>query len=586
MSTTVEQIKSRLSIADVVSSYVKLQKAGMNFKAPCPFHSEKTPSFTVSPERGTYHCFGCGKGGDIFSFVEEMEGVDFMGALRVLAERAGVEIVFDGKRENKDEKERAYAILSDAADFFHAELVKNKEALLYLKKRGLAANTAEDFYLGFAPDSWDSLLKYLLGKKYSSEEMEKAGLVIRSKDARRGRYDRFRSRIMFPISDSAGRIVGFSGRIFGKEESTEAGAKYVNSPETILFNKSKILYGLDRAKKAIREKGFSIIVEGQMDLLLSHQIGLLNTVATSGTALTEDHLALLKRFGEKVVFGFDGDGAGLAAARRGAAMAIRIGMDTFVAEISAGKDPADFALENPEGWKASVSEADHAVSFFLRKIKERTKDRREFRLETQKEIVPMVALIESPIDRAHFVELLAKEIGVSEETIHEELRSGAKAKGAAHPRNALISPKSETGANSKSRPEFFAHEIRRLILWQKGEGNPKIDVEDILHRYSALAGSDRLAITEHLSEEEKRKLVFSAEKEYSSAIHLPSIAEEFLLRFEEALLKEERAKITDRLVDEGISEKEDVARDTDRGLEKRHIHISKRLQEIQKALSA
>lgn len=260
-SNTVEQIKAKLGIVEVVSSYIKLQKAGGAYKALCPFHNEKTPSMSISPDRGSFHCFGCGKGGDIFSFVQEMEGLDFLGALKVLAERAGVEIARGGgergggEKKEREEKERLYEILDEAADFFHRTLAKNEkntEVLRYLKERGLLAKTAQEFYLGFAEDSWDELCKHLLAKKYSGEDMEKAGLVLRAKEGRRGYYDRFRSRLMFPLSDSAGRVVGFSGRIFvkkdgeGKRGEGEMGAKYINSPETLLYEKSKILYGLDK----------------------------------------------------------------------------------------------------------------------------------------------------------------------------------------------------------------------------------------------------------------------------------------------------------------------------------------------------
>ena len=588
MSTTVEQIKSRLSIVDVVSSYMKLSKAGINYKGLCPFHNEKSPSFSVSLERGTFHCFGCGKGGDAFTFVQEIEGLDFMGALHVLAERAGVEVVYGGKKEDRDEKEQMYTILSQAADFFHAELVKNKEALVYLKKRGLDAKTAEDFYLGFAPDAWDELHKHLSKEKYTGEEMEKAGLVLRSKEGRRGWYDRFRSRIMFPISDSAGRTVGFSGRIFlvpsGVEGGKEEGAKYVNSPETLLYNKSRILYGLDVAKKGIREHGFALLVEGQMDIILSHQIGLTNTVAVSGTALTEEHLLLLKRFADKVVFGFDGDGAGLLATKRGALLALRIGMEPLAAEIPEGKDPADFARESPEEWKKSVKNAEHVVPFFLKILKRRAKDVGEFRAQARKEVLPLIAAIRSPIEQEHFMEVLSKEISISQEAIRLEMRGIATSNQISQPAqtSSSVMAQKNTVKIKQKRSDMIGQELFAILLWQKEKPEPDVNVSEVLEKYNAIAGSVYCEVfkarLESVPVEEKRALVFSAEKMYSGAIQRSlRITEELLLRFEEALLNEEREEITQKLSDGRISENND--------LETRHIQISRRLEEIKKILS-
>jgi len=233
MSSSVEQIKERLDIATVVGGYIKLEKAGGNFRARCPFHNEKTPSFMVSPDRGTYHCFGCNRGGDIFSFVEEIEGTDFRGALRILADKAGVVLTAENPKE-RNEKDRLFALLADATLFYRKELRKNKDALSYLQKRGLTGETIDTFEIGFAPAEWHALEEYLLSKGYKPDEMEKTGMSIRSeKVGQEGRhYDRFRSRIMFPLTDSSGRVVGFSGRIFNSDDP----AKYVNSPETPLYN--------------------------------------------------------------------------------------------------------------------------------------------------------------------------------------------------------------------------------------------------------------------------------------------------------------------------------------------------------------
>ena len=348
MADTVQQIKDRLSIVDVVSQYVKLQRAGASLRARCPFHAERTPSFHVSPERGTYHCFGCNVGGDIFSFVEAIEGLDFKGALKVLAERAGVELVYErGGKEKKDERERLFELLEAATIFYTSRL--NDAAKKYLKERGMTDATIQTFRLGLAGDSWSEASEYLRTKKFTDKEILEAG-VAKNPAGQQAAYgagnersrllDKFRNRIMFPIADSAGRVVGFSGRIFGEAASPDA-PKYLNSPETPLFHKSRVLYGFDKAKVAIRKLNCAVLVEGQMDLLASHQAGWANTVAVSGTAFTPEHAALVKRMTENLVLALDADEAGIKAAGRAARTALQGGLNVKVARLPTGLDPAD-----------------------------------------------------------------------------------------------------------------------------------------------------------------------------------------------------------------------------------------------------
>ena len=287
MADTVQQIKDRLSIVDVVSQYLKLERSGGSLRARCPFHAERTPSFFVSPERGTYHCFGCNAGGDIFSFVEQIEGLDFKGALKVLAEKAGVPLVYE-RPEKRDSRDRLFELLETAAIFYASRL--NDSSREYLAKRGITEGTLKSFRVGLAEEAWSAASDYLREKGFSEKEIIETGIA---KKGERGMLDKFRNRIMFPIADSAGRIVGFSGRIFpgttspkdlatGQVERTDGGfepPKYMNSPETPLFHKSQILYGFDRAKQAIRKHNCAVLVEGQLDLLASHQAGWGNTVA-------------------------------------------------------------------------------------------------------------------------------------------------------------------------------------------------------------------------------------------------------------------------------------------------------------------
>src|SRR3989338_6165753 len=307
---TVQQIKDRLSIVDVVSQYVKLERSGANLRARCPFHAERTPSFFVSPERGTYHCFGCNVGGDIFSFVEQIEGLDFKGALKVLAEKAGVPIVYgrSDKRE-KDERDRLFELMEVATIFYVSQL--NDDVRKYLHGRSTNDATIKTFRLGWAGEGWSALADHLKNKKFSEKEMLDAGNGKRTESG--GVNDKFRNRIMFPIADSAGRVVGFSGRIFGENVSPEA-PKYLNSPETPLFHKSRILYGLDKAKLSVRKHNCAVLVEGQLDLLASHHAGWGNTIAVSGTAFTPEHAALIRRMTDNLVIALAADDARIKAA--------------------------------------------------------------------------------------------------------------------------------------------------------------------------------------------------------------------------------------------------------------------------------
>lgn len=414
--STVEKIKERLSITDVLGSYIDLIPAGENFKARCPFHHEKTPSFFISPARNTYYCFGCNMKGDIFSFIQEFESLDFKGSLSVLAERAGVplEKYVRGSGDIKeDKKESLYEAMEKATFFFQNNLAKEKTPLLYLKSRGLSIESVKNARLGYALNDWHSLQKELEGKGISVSVLEEAGLVKRGE---KGFHDRFRARIMFPIFDTSNRVIAFSGRADDPEDP----AKYLNSPETPLFSKSKVLYGMHVAKRAIKEKGFVILVEGQMDLLMSMQAGFPNTVATSGTALTNDHLDLLRRFTDTLVIAFDRDEAGENAAFKAWTMALEKGYKIKVASISEGKDPADAVKENPEIWVSAVENATHIIDYFINSINKKNKDEQD--RVTKEKILPLLRSIESSIDQSRFIRSLVSVTELSEEAIWSELQ--------------------------------------------------------------------------------------------------------------------------------------------------------------------
>ena len=482
MPSPIEDIKARLSIVDVVGSYIRLIKAGSNFKANCPFHNEKTPSFFVSPSRDSWHCFGCNSGGDIFSFVSRLEGVEFPEALQILAARAGVEL----KKEDPrfvNERKRLFNLFDEAVKFYESELSKRDDVFKYLEMRGLLKKTINDFRLGYAHQSWDRLTSFLKSKGYKPEEIERAGLAIRAKsagwsDSGARFYDRFRGRIMFPLSDSAGRVVGFSGRIFEpdlpKNESPEnAGGKYINTPQTALYDKSKILYLWDRARGEIRKENTCVLVEGQMDALLSHQAGVKNTVAVSGTALSKNHLWLIKRLASDLFLSFDTDDAGQSATMRGVDLAIASGLEVKIIAIPQGKDPADTIKENPKIWTQAVSSAKPVISHFLeRSLKKFGSDHRGLRLDVTSKVLPYVALLNNEVDKAHWIGEISSFLGLKEDPILDEVRKLSKLG-----REVLIEdkrPKSEKMI-PKTRKDLLEDRILGILAWRKDEFLEKLN---------------------------------------------------------------------------------------------------------------
>ncbi len=415
---TVAEIKERLSVQDIIAPYVKLSRAGRSLRGLCPFHKEKTPSFHVSPERGSWHCFGCGEGGDGFSFIEKIEGVDFRGALKILAERAGVQIEeYHGNREVSEARDRSRALLARASQWYAAQL-PGSPAEAYAKQRGLSQKTIQEWELGFAPDAWRTLLEAMGAEGYSVPELIAAGLV-KEADGKPGTYyDRFRNRLMFPIRDAAGRVVAFTGRTLSADEQ----AKYLNSPETDLYHKSDILFGMDRAKDAIRTRGFTMLVEGQMDVLHCHQAGFGNAVALSGTALTERHLSLMKRFSENLMLVLDADPAGLKATARAAALALGAGLRVKAARLPKGKDPADLMSEDAPDFGKRVAAAKPIVEFFLAELADAERDPHRLLRLAESIVLPLIKAIPSPMEREHFVQVAARALGLSSEAVRESLK--------------------------------------------------------------------------------------------------------------------------------------------------------------------
>ncbi|HTR18956.1 MAG TPA: DNA primase [Candidatus Paceibacterota bacterium] len=511
-SDTVQQIKDRLSIVDVVSQYVKLDRAGSTLRARCPFHAEKTPSFFVSAERGTFHCFGCGEGGDIFTFVEKIEGLDFKGALKVLADKAGVEIVYEcGGKEKKDERERLFELM-EVATIHHASKLSD-DAKKYLRERGLKDATIKEFRLGLAGAGWTDACDFLRSKGFSDKEIIDAGV---GKKGDRGILDKFRNRIMFPIADSAGRIIAFSGRIFGENASPEA-PKYLNSPETPLFHKSRVLYGFDKAKLAMRKLSCAVLVEGQMDLLASHQAGWGNTVAVSGTAFTPEHAALIRRMTDNLVLALDADEAGIKAASRAARAALQGGLNVKVARLPAGSDPADLILaQGADAWKKAIRDSKDIITFLLDVLEEHAKSPDNFRRSVEAAVLPFLSDVRSPIAREQYVREIASRLSVSESAVSETLSKLPQM------------PQPERSQEEETKPvrpkADRARQAFALLLWQESLPKPILDIEAFSKELEEIIGKDSFEKLRTLPAEEQESLRFEAERDHGKSRSLESDA--------------------------------------------------------------
>jgi len=445
MLSQLEEIKSKLDIVEVIGQYVKLQKAGANYKALCPFHKEKTPSFIVSPSRQIFHCFGCGAGGDIVGFLMKIENLEFKEALKILADKAGVKLIYENPEVNS-QKQRIIEINEKAKAFFEKQLETNIEVQEYLQKRGLKAETIKEFGLGFAPDEWRTLTNFLVKSGFKPEEILQSGLVISKKEIPEINsrlpvtsyklqvtdiYDRFRDRIMFPLEDVSGQIVGFTGRIFqGKKplktvKDIEAVGKYVNTPQTLVFDKSKILYGLAKTKTYLHQCETTLLVEGQMDFLMGWQAGTKNIVATSGTSLTPYHLAILKKYNNTLILGFDMDEAGERAAERGIDLALAKEFNVKILQLSQGKDLADYLLETKDSSviKDLLNKSIPIMEFYF----ERAKMMGDINsLEGKKLVVsyflPKVKKLINSLDRAFWLEKISHYVDIDVHALEDELK--------------------------------------------------------------------------------------------------------------------------------------------------------------------
>lgn len=445
--TIIDEVKDRLDIADVVGAQVELRPAGRSLKGLCPFHQEKTPSFTVNPERRSYHCFGCGKSGDVISFVMETEHLAFKDALRQLAERAGIR--YEEPKPRPPEEESAHKRLLEVnrlAARYYNHLLLNSEAAAharaYLEGRGIARAAWETWMLGYAPNAWDATLKFLGGRNYSAEEALAAGLVVQREGG--GQYDRFRERIMFPIRDPEGAVIAFGGRAMG-----DGHPKYLNSPESPLFTKGAHLYGLDLAREHIRTANQAVVVEGYVDAIAAHAGGFPNVVATLGTAITPNHVRVLSRLTRNVVLALDADAAGDTAAMRGwevlrdtvrrrlisftsrgrvVGSQRQLEMTVRIARLPRGEDPDTLIRSDPERWRALIAEARPVVEHFFETVRESADlSTPEGRTSAVSELAPVISDLDNPIEKAHYVSRLAQMAGVGENEILGEVSRAGQA---------------------------------------------------------------------------------------------------------------------------------------------------------------
>jgi DNA primase len=455
----VEEIKSRLDIVEVISGYVQLQKSGRTFKAPCPFHAERTPSFIVTPERQSWHCFGaCGTGGDVITFVMKLEGIEFPEALRILADRAGVKLPERRVSAERDRaQERLYSANEAAARYYHDLLLNDASAATardYINKRGLDAPTADKFAVGFSPAKWEALREHLKALDFTDKELLSAGLLI---EGERGLHDRFRNRLMFAIRDARGRVIGFGARALD-----DSMPKYINTSQTSLFDKGGTLYALDSAQAGIRREGCAVVVEGYMDAIAAHQAGFDNVVAQMGTALTERQVRLLKRLAERIVLALDADAAGSEAMVRGHEVirdaveesegAVPVvnwrglvsyqnstSVDLRVAALPEGRDPDDVIRSDPDAWRELVANARPVLDFRL-EAASRAHDLENARERSQlvQEFLPLLSAVSDPVVRAHYLQRLSRVSMVDEEELGGMLR--ARATPARRPSEPIASP--------------------------------------------------------------------------------------------------------------------------------------------------
>jgi len=424
MSSQTEEIKARIDIVDLISEYIKVKQAGTNWRALCPFHNEKTPSFMISKEKQIWHCFGCGEGGDIFSFVQKMEGVDFPEALKILANKAGVKLVTQDPKLIS-QKNRLLDISQLATNYWHKVLLESpaaQKARDYLDQRKVSQDIIKEFKIGYAVESWDNLIRVLKNRDFNDQEIFLAGLSVK-KERGHDFYDRFRDRLIFPINDMHGNPIGFSGRTLKKDEKA---GKYINTPQTLIYNKSLVIFNLDKAKQEIKKKDFAILAEGQMDVIAAVQAGTQNIIASSGTALTLDQLSIIKRYTKNLAIAFDTDLAGESAAKRGIDLALSQDLNVKIIVLPEGKDPDECIKNNPDDWFKSIKDAKSIMEYYFDKTFSKLDlNKVEDKKEAAKILLPVISKIGNTIEQTHWLQKLASKLNVTEQILRESLVGGS-----------------------------------------------------------------------------------------------------------------------------------------------------------------
>ncbi|MBN1915733.1 DNA primase [Candidatus Dojkabacteria bacterium] len=478
----IDEIKEKLNIVDVIQAYIpNLKKSGSNFFTLCPFHNEKTPSFSINPDLGIYKCFGCGEAGDVITFIEKIEGVDFPEAVEIAAEKAGIRIkkVFSkADKEKQGIRKRIIEANELSVRFFGHALLKHragKKAREYVKARKIETREIENFRIGYAPESFNSLMDFLLKKKFSEKELVSFGLLV-SKNGRI--YDKFRGRLMFPIFNTKGEVAGFSGRIIDKDA---LGPKYLNSPETIMFNKSSLVYGLFQSREAIRKENFVIISEGQIDVLSSHKEGVGNIVAPLGTSLTEIQLKALKRYCDSIYFSFDTDLAGEKALLRSVEVAQKTGFEVKAINLGKFTDADELIRQYPGQWPIVVQKAEPVIEHMVRRLSKRINlGEAKGKAEFAKIILPMIDSLTDRIQQSHYIKKISVIIDTDEEVLREELDrfrvKTEKKEREEEQEGAIFLKRSE----SLSREEYLAALVLQNADYFKELNNNLTDINEII----------------------------------------------------------------------------------------------------------
>ena len=526
MADQVDEIKQKVDIVSLIGEHIELKKAGRNYRALCPFHSEKTPSFMVSPELQMYKCFGCGEGGDVFTFLEKYEGMEFREALKFLADKTGIKLVSFRPGE-ESQKERLYELHSLASKFYSYVLLAHragKTALKYLTdERDLDLETIKFFQIGFSPNVPGVISKFLVDKKhFNLKELAESGIgIIKGERV----FDKFGGRIIFPLFDHRGNIAGFAGRIL--PEGSKELAKYINSPETPIYHKSRLLFGLNFAKEEIKRQGAAIIVEGEVDMISSYQRGVKNVVAIKGSALTEDQVKLLSRFTKKIILALDSDFAGDVAARRGIVIAQKEGLEITVAKMGEFKDPDDAVRKNPQFFKKAIVEAVGVWDFIIDSIFSRGDIKTgEEKAKLSREIVPVLASIPDRIVQAHYIEQVAKRLGVPEEAVNQEVEEHLSQKKEQEPNLAINTKEKVSLETKKTRRQLLEERLLSLAF----QSEPSVLESAKIKRLMATSLPKRI-YDEYLEFAKNNR-------EFSPSAFASQLPKELLSGFAEMVLKE------------------------------------------------